>query len=405
MRFAWNLAWRYFRAGGIQTVLTLSGVAVGVTVYIFVSSLIDGLQVSLIDRVIGNISQVTIEPLDQDPQPMRENGAKVLSQVLKSGLREQKLSDWQLVLEAVDSDPSIEAASPLVTVSGFAIKGQQTKAITFRGVDPSRYVRILDLKGRMKEGALDVSGQRCVIGIELAEDLGVGIGSPIRTRSAKDVEMVYTVAGIFDAGVSEVNARSFYVSIPNAQRAGSLIGYISAIETKIGKVFDANIVADRLAAKTGLKVTSWMRQNKEFLTGLQGQSGSSNMIKTFVMVAVGFGIASVLAVTVIQRSREIGILKSMGARTGQVISTFVLLGLMVGLIGSAAGVLIGSGLSLSVGGTPDDYRLGKAIFPILITPSLIAQAVLTSVVMGVLAAIAPARRAAKVDPVEVIRYG
>lgn len=405
MRFAWHLAWRYFRAGGVQTVLTLSGVAVGVSVYIFVSSLIDGLQVSLIDRVIGNISQVTIEPQDRDPKPLTASEGRVLAQVLRSGLRESKMADWRQVVAAVDAEPGITAVSPTVTVGGFAIKGQQTKPITFRGIVPERYKAIIDLPGRMKEGVYDVSGQRCLIGIDLAKDLGVGVGSIIRTRSAKNVELDYTVAGIFDSGVAEVNARSFYVSLPNAQRAGDLVGYINVIETKIADVFQANAVADRLAAKTGLKAESWMRQNKEFLAGLQGQSGSSNMIKTFVMVAVAFGIASVLAVTVVQRSREIGILKSMGARTGQIIWTFVLLGLFVGLIGSSVGVAAGSGLSLAVGGSPDDYRLGKAIFPILITPSLIAQAVSTSVVMGVLAAIAPARRAAKVNPVEVIRYG
>jgi len=405
VRFAWHLAWRYFRAGGVQTVLTLSGVAVGVSVYIFVSSLIDGLQVSLIDRVIGNISQVTIEPQDRDPKPLTASEGRVLAQVLRSGLRESKMADWRQVVAAVDAEPGITAVSPTVTVGGFAIKGQQTKPITFRGIVPERYKAIIDLPGRMKEGVYDVSGQRCLIGIDLAKDLGVGVGSIIRTRSAKNVELDYTVAGIFDSGVAEVNARSFYVSLPNAQRAGDLVGYINVIETKIADVFQANAVADRLAAKTGLKAESWMRQNKEFLAGLQGQSGSSNMIKTFVMVAVAFGIASVLAVTVVQRSREIGILKSMGARTGQIIWTFVLLGLFVGLIGSSVGVAAGSGLSLAVGGSPDDYRLGKAIFPILITPSLIAQAVSTSVVMGVLAAIAPARRAAKVNPVEVIRYG
>lgn len=405
MRFAFYLAWRYFRAGGIQSILTLSGVAVGVSVYIFVSSLIDGLQISLIDRVIGNISQVTIEPLERDPKPLPAGDGRVLATVLKSGLRESKMADWRQVVAAVDAEPGVTAVSPTVTVGGFAIKGLQTKAITFRGIIPERYKKIIDLPGRMKEGVYDVSGQRCLIGVDLAKDLGVGVGSVIRTRSAKNVELDYTVAGIFDSGVAEVNARSFYVSLANAQRAGDLVGYINVIETKIADVFQANAVADRLAAKTGLKAESWMRQNKEFLAGLQGQAGSSNMIKTFVMIAVAFGIASVLAVTVVQRSREIGILKSMGARTGQIIWTFVMLGLFVGLIGSAIGVAVGSGLSLAIGGTPDDYRLGKVTFPILITPALIAQAVLTSVAMGVLAAIAPARRAAKVDPVEVIRYG
>lgn len=406
MKFSWYLAIRYFRSGGVQTVLTVTGVAVGVSVFIFISALIDGLQVNLIDRVIGSISHVTIDPEESDPvAPETLNGNTVFGTVAKTGMRERKIGDWQSVMGSVERDPQVIAVSPLVTVSGFVTKGQQVRPITFRGIDPERYVAILDLANRMVEGVLDVSGQRCVIGVDLAEDLGVGVGSIIRTTSAEGVSTQYVVAGIFDVGVSMVNQQSFFVSIPNAQRAGDLVGFVSAIETKVSDVFTADVAANRISRAVGLPTRSWMEENRDFLVGLRGQSGSSNMIKLFVMVSVAFGIASVLAITVVQRSREIGILKSMGTRTSQIVGAFMFLGLLVGAFGSVMGVLFGGGLSLAVGGTGEEFRRGEVLFPIRITASLIVQSVVISMVIGVLAAVAPARRAAQIDPVEVIRYG
>jgi lipoprotein-releasing system permease protein len=245
-----------------------------------------------------------------------------------------------------------------------------------------------------------------VIGAELAKDLGAGLHDKIRTRSGKGRELVFTIAGIFRAGVKEINERSLYLSLTNAQRLLDLVGYLTAVEMKIDDVFQANAIADRLAPKTGLKASSWMRDNKDILAALNGQSGTSLLIKIFVMISVAFGIASVLIVTVVQKSREIGILKSMGARTRSITLIFLLQGLFVGLIGSLVGCVLGSGLVWLILLIPGEGGLAKGkLFPAELELAYLWQAFAVSVLIGMAAGIAPARRAAQLDPVEVIRYG
>jgi lipoprotein-releasing system permease protein len=149
-----------------------------------------------------------------------------------------------------------------------------------------------------------------------------------------------------------------------------------------------------------------MRDNKDILAALNGQEGTSLLIKIFVMVSVAFGIASVLIVTVVQKSREIGILKSMGARTRSITLIFLLQGLFVGLIGSLVGCVLGSGLVWLILQIPGEGGLAKGkLFPAELEFAYLWQAFAVSVLIGMLAGIAPARRAAQLDPVEVIRYG
>ena len=410
MSFEWMIAVRYFRADGMQSVLTVMGVAVGVSVFLFITSLIGGLQESLTNQVIGSISQVTLEPKDNDPRTLAElegldeKSEVALTRTAKFGQREAKIGEWKPIVAHLDQDSQLTAVSPVVNGSGFAIRGSQVKPISFRGVDPARANGIIDLKAKMKKGAYDVSGQNCVIGVDLARDLGVGLKDKIRVRSSKSRELTLNISGIFDSGISDVNLRSFFVSLNNAQHLLDLVGYINAIETKVTEVFKADEIADRLAAGTGLKGKSWSRQNKDFLAALQGQSSSKSMIQVFSMVSVAFGIASVLIVTVVQKSREIGILKSMGTRTRSILLIFLLQGLFVGLIGSILGSLMGGGLCQLLAQIPGKGSLGR-LFPIHLLPEYLVQAVVLSVVMGIFAGVAPARRAAKLDPVEVIRYG
>jgi lipoprotein-releasing system permease protein len=411
MSFEWKVATRYFITGGMQSVLTVLGVAVGVTVFVFIASLIGGLQKGLIQRTIGSLSQVTIEPQPNDPKTLADlmtepPGSLSLTRVEKMGQREARIDNWKPLVALLDREPGVTAVSPVVSGAGFAIRGSQTRPITFRGCDAERNSRIIDLQNRMVAGRYDLSGQNCVIGIELAKDLGIGLRGKIRTQSSKNRELTFTVAGIFDAGNADVNRRSFYISLTNAQRLLDLVGYITAIETKVADVFEANTIADRIAAKTGLDVKSWMRQNVELLGALQAQSGSRDMIKAFTMVSVAFGIASVLIVSVVQKSREIGILKSMGARTRSILLIFLFQGLFVGALGSLLGCALGAGLVwliLQIPGT-NPAQAGR-LFPAELEWSYLVQAFVTSVVIGILAGVAPARRAAKLDPVEVIRYG
>ncbi len=411
MSLEWRIALRYFKSAGLQSILMVAGVAVGVTVFVFIASLIGGLQQEIIQNTIGSISQVTLEARDTPPrtpqqlQQVAVPGAAYVTKVEKYGVLEARISNWQPVITQLDRDSALAAVAPTVLGAGFASRGQLTEPVTFHGIIPDRENRIIDLRKDMVAGRLDVSGQHCVIGTELADNLGVGLGDKIITLSSKNRSMTFTVAGIFDAGIVDVNQRSFYVSLTNAQHLLNLVGYISAVETKLHRIFDANSVADHLAASTGLKTRSWMRQNAQLLSALQAQTGSSSMIKAFTMLSVAFGIASVLVVSVVQRSREIGILRSMGLRGRSVTLVFLYQGVVVGAIGSLAGSIMGSLLILGLLQLPGNTGSGTHLFPAQWEFQYVVQASVTAVAVCVLAGIAPARRAAALNPTEVIRYG
>ena len=209
MTFEWMIAVRYFRAGGMQSVLTVLGVSVGVSVFLFIASLIGGVQENLIEQVIGSISQVTLEPLDNDPltieqiTPSDASKELLITKVLKYGQHEAKIGTWQPIIAELDKDADLKVVSPSVSGPGFAIRGDQIKPISFRGVMQDRANGIIDLKQKLVRGEYDISGQNCVIGIDLAKDLGVELKGKIKTRSSKSRELIFNVAGIFDSGQSQ----------------------------------------------------------------------------------------------------------------------------------------------------------------------------------------------------------
>ena len=213
----------------MQSALTIMGVAIGVVVFIFIASLIGGLEKAITNRTIGSISQVTLEPKEKAPRALEEIVSAApdslsISQRDKGNIREAKLDNWEPLVALLDKEPGITIVSPSVSGQGFALRGSLIKPITFRGILPDRSLGIIDLREKLVQGAYDVSGQNCVIGTELAKDLDVGLQDKIRTRSGKGREMTFVIAGIFNTGSKEINQRSFYISLPNGQRLLDLIG-------------------------------------------------------------------------------------------------------------------------------------------------------------------------------------
>jgi len=167
---------------------------------------------------------------------------------------------------------------------------------------------------------------------------------------------------------------------------------------KITDVFDAEYWAQRVKQLTGLHVQSWMESNGQLLNALSSQSMTTQMIRIFVAMSVVFGIASVLAVSVVQRTREIGILRAMGSTQQQILRVFLLQGGLLGLAGSLLGVLVGYSLVQVFNG------FEERLFVIRLEPSMLVSAIVIATAAGVLAAVVPARRAARYDPAVAIRY-
>lgn len=404
MRFPLFVALRFLREGRLQTGLILGGVGVGVAVIVFLSALIGGLQESLIDRTLGSQAHVVVRAPEEMPRPLRVARAGELldDRVERAVLRTGSIDTWMQVRETIARRRGVLAVSPVVGGAAFARAGGVAYAVALQGIEPEAFDRVVGIRDEMVAGRFEVGGGNAVIGVELARDLALGVGDKLRLSTAEvEAPEVLTVAGIFDLGNEDVNRRWVLVSLRQGQTLLELPGRVTALEVKVAEIFEAEAIARGIAGDTGLEARSWMETNAQLLTALRSQASSSMTIQFFVVVAVALGIASVLVVSVVQRSRQIGILKAMGASTGEVVQIFLIQGGIVGLIGSAVGILGGAALAWAFV-TFVRTDAGQPLFPIAIEAPLVLRTALLATATGILAAVAPARRAARLDPARAI---
>jgi lipoprotein-releasing system permease protein len=398
MSFPLVVALRFLREGRAQSLLILAGAGVGVAVLIFLSSLIESLQTSLIKQTLGSQAHVVVRPGEEVSRPVIAlDGDRVMVRSAEQpAQRLRSLPDGPRVKAAVDEVPGVVASAAVVSGAAQASRGQARRAVTLRGIEPADFDRIISLTDRMKEGTAMVQGDGALIGTELAADLGAHVGDRLRLLVDEDHTATVRIQGIFDLGAKDVNLRWVLVPLRQAQALLSVDGGISLIECRVDDIFAANAVAAAIGDRTGLVADSWMTLNAQLMVALQSQGSSSNMIQAFVILAVALGIASVLVVSVVQKKKEIGILRAMGASRSQVNRVFLWQGAIVGVAGSIVGTSLG--LLLLFG-----FRQLPLTFVIESPPSLIARACLIALATGVVSALVPARQAAKLDPAEAIR--
>jgi lipoprotein-releasing system permease protein len=403
--FEWFVSLRFLRAGKTQTLLIFVGVAFGVAVMVFVGALIDGLQANLIRQTLSAQPHVIVRPPERDPRDASaKTDALQALRVEKAVQHTATIDQWQVVEQIVRSVPGVTATAPTVAGSAFVSKGSISRSVALRGVDPTTYIQIIPIDQKIRRGSFRLVGTEAVIGTELAKDLGVSVGDKLRMVSTEGRDEIVSISGVFDIGNKDLNQRWVFVSIRSAQTLLELPGSVSTIEAKVNDVFRADWVASQAAARTGLDADSWMKLNAQLLIALKSQSSSSYMIQFFVMLTVMLGIASVLVVSVVQKSKEIGILKATGTTTRSITKIFMIQGAMVGIVGSLLGSLVGTGLSLLFASLAKNSD-GSPTFPVDLGPTRFALAFGVALTVGLLAAVAPARRAASLDPAKVIRYG
>lgn len=402
MKFELKMAWRFLKSGKTQTFLILLGIIIGVAVQTFLGSLIGGLQQDLVNQTVGNSPHITILGENQTPRPVIVSDHDMTRIITYSGA-EEGITRWREKVNSLDENKDLTVVSPVIDGSGFAIRGSNNQSVILRGVDLNRADRIYNIKDRIVEGQKGISGNSILIGTELANELELEPGDSLQIRNAGEVTDRFIVNGIFDLESGELNKSWIFMS---QQRAGTFLGInnkVSSIELQVKEVFEADKIAVNLNNKIdGIKAENWQKNNQQLLTALQSQSSSSIVIQVFVIIAVTLGIASVLAVSVVQKSRQIGILKAMGATNRSVALVFLLQGAILGVFGSILGSLSGIGLSqlfVNLIRTAD----GDPLFPVQINPLFIMLSIFIATTAGMIAALIPARNSAKLSPIEVIR--
>lgn len=405
--FELRVALRFLREGRMQTVLIIVGVAAGVAVIAYISALISGLQSNTLAKTLGAQAHITLRAPDDLVLPAASlpTGSALLTDTQPRAQRLRSVANWQALVPLLERLPEVAGVSPMVSGSGLALRGEASQAIALMGVDLDRYDRVVGLRSKVVSGTARLSPGEAIVGRELASDLGVRVGDrlTVQTSSAGGtVSDSVRVTALVDLGVKDLNRRTVIVPLRAAQSLLALPGGASQLDLTLKDVWVAQTLARELQTQFPYKIESWQESNAQLVSALNAQSISTSIIRGVVLAVVVLGIASVLVVSVVQKGREIGILRAMGATRGQVLRVFLVQGAVVGALGSVLGLLLAVALiwvfTHFVRGSD-----GMPLFSITLAPAMALQIALIASVCGVLAAVAPARRAAALDPAQAIR--
>ncbi|MBA3053776.1 MAG: ABC transporter permease [Sphingomonadales bacterium] len=396
--YAVKLAIRHLLSHPGQTALLMAGVALGVSVFIFMSALIGGLATLLTLRTVGSIPHIVLEMPDRDPAILSPDGlAQVVLQ--KDLSRRDQIAIWQPVIPIIEKTPNIIAVSPQIRGSAFVERGQTVAPVGVIGVMPGKLSEIADIDAAMVDGSSNLPADGILIGSRLARDLGLRIGQVVRLSSDRGRARSFRIGGIFTLGIASADRQAVYMNFTTARALFDLPTGISRIEIKVAPATDAADIAERLRRSTGLKATAWTEDNSQLFEGLDAQARTGIIIKAFSLVTIIVGISSAMLLSIVRRQSEIGIMRAMGASKGLVISIFVLEGTLIGLVGAIVGAVIAWLALLPLppvtevrsGGLPIDRAQGDFLLAITLTT-----------LAAMLASILPARNAARIDPVEAI---
>ena len=405
--FEWIVAVRFLREGRLQTVFIIAGVAIGVGVIVFMSSLLSGLQSNFIRRVLSTQSHIQLLQPQQISRPLR-NGPdapkeQIEGSIVQPPLQQTKsINQWQTVVNQVRTMDGVKVVSPVASGPMLVVRGSAIRAVTVSGIEPETYFQIVDFSDKILRGTSRLKGADILIGDELSKDLGVNVGDKLHITAATGATSVLTIGGIFDLGNKSANQRNTYTELRTAQSLLDLSGGITSIEVTVQDIYAAETMAQNIAASIGVDADSWIKNSAQLFSAISAQSRANTAIRFFVGLSVAFGIASVLVVSVVQKSREIGILRAMGISRGKILRLFLIQGGLLGFGGALAGSGIGA-LSLVLWQRLARNADGTPLFPMEFDSTMFCIALVLATITGLLAALAPALRAARLDPVEAIR--
>jgi lipoprotein-releasing system permease protein len=400
--FEWIAASRFLREGRMQSISIILGVSIGVGVIIFMSAALAGQQANIIRRVLSAQAHIVLLPPQEIARPLRENDVAEAAIVQRPFQRVRSMDQWQKIIKEVGEMRVVTAVSPMASGPVLAVRGEATRAVSVLGVDPALYFRVIPLPDKIVAGTARLTSEDIVIGIDLASDLGVTVGDKLRITVASGQGATLTISGIVDLGSKGANQRNTYVALHTAQALLGLIGGVSSIDVTVPDIYAAEDIAQAIAAATGVEADSWIKTNAQLYLAISAQVIANSTIRFCVGLAIAFGIAAVLIVSVVQKSKEIGILRAMGASQGQILRVFLLEGAVLGLAGSVFGSALGAGAILAwqtLLKNPD----GTPLFPLEMDPRLFIASAVLATLTGLASAVAPALRGARLDPVVAIR--
>ncbi len=424
MSYELRVSWRHLCSRkshkfiSLITFISVGGVALGVMALIVVIAVMSGFGKNLRDKILGTNSHIVITSF--------ERGG---------------ISDYQRIVEEAKKLDQVQDAAPFILKQVMLTFGQRSSGVVVRGVNPDREGNVSDLRKNMERGRLeDLSDTRestsgkggvkrrgIILGTELSRTLGADVGDVIGILSPSvrmtplgiipNIKMV-EVVGVFKSGMYEYDSNLAFISIESAQKLFNLPGKVTGVEIKVKDIDQAGLAADEINQKLGFPyvVRDWMQMNKNLFSALELEKVTMFIILILIILVAAFNIISTLFMVVMDKAKDIAILKSMGATRGSIMKIFSMQGLIIGLLGTGLGVIAGFTIVPNLNNIVDGI---EKIFDIKVFPSNVYYLdklpdeiqyydsfliIVFSIAICFAASLYPAWRASRLDPVDGLRY-
>jgi lipoprotein-releasing system permease protein len=417
MKYEWFIGLRYLKAKrkqtfiSIITVISIAGVLVGVMALIVVLAVMSGFEKTLKEKILGTQAHLHLLKATQEG-----------------------LDQYQEVTRRVEETKGVASAAPFIISQVMLSSESNVFGVVLKGIDPDRVGRVTELANNLKAGRLeDLKGGKegdppgIILGIELAKHLSVSLNDSIQVISplgtVTPMGMMpkmkrFRVRGIFYSGMYEFDNTMAYVSLESAQKFFSMGDRVTGIEIKTNDIYKVKEIGREIRRKMGFPfwTKDWMEMNRNLFSALRLEKIAMFIILVLIVLVAAFNIISTLIMVVMEKNKDIAILKSMGASSSSILKIFTIEGGVIGVVGTLLGTILGLGAAFNLETitdfaerlfgfkilSSDVYYIDK--LPSQVNPMDVILIVLTAVLISLLATLYPAWRASKLDPAEALRY-
>ncbi len=411
MSIALDVALKHLTSRLRATLVSLGGVVLGVAFFLAVSSLMRGSERDFLKRLIDNSPHITVYDEYRDPevQPaqLRWPGAAVQVQHVKPRAEPRGIRAYRQKLDFIESLPGVRVA-PVLTDSAVLLFAGHQQGVTLSGIVPAKMKTVSTLQEKMVEGSLDTlaaDANGIVLGTGLAQKFNLHLGSTVSVVAAAGSGHALRVVGLFRTGNASYDEGQTFVVLKRAQALLERPNRVNRFVLQLEDASGARAVAAQIEAATGYKSVSWVEASEDILSLLLVRNIIMYSVVSAILVVASFGIYNTLSTIVLEKTRDIAILKSMGFHGRDVRTIFLLEGLIIGCAGSALGLAAGAGLMNVLGkvalrppGVTEIVHL-----PVWWGPEQFALATAFALCSCLAAAYLPARRASRVHPVDILR--
>ena len=411
MKYEWFIGLRYLKAKRKQTFISIAGVMVGVMALIVVLSVMSGFEKTLKEKILGTQAHLVVLKASQDG-----------------------MDHYQEVIKKIGEVTGVLSAAPFIFSQVMLSSGSNVSGVVLKGIDPDQEGRVTELANNLKSGKLQdlkevQTGEPpgIILGAELAKHLStaprdtIQVISPLGTMTPMGMMPKmkrFRVLGIFHSGMYEYDNTMAYISIESAQKFFGMEDQVTGIEIKTADIYNVKEIGTEIRRKLGFPfwTKDWMEMNRNLFSALRLEKIAMFIILVLIVLVAAFNIISTLIMVVMEKNKDIAILKSMGASSKGILKIFMIEGLVIGVVGTTLGALLGllaafnlekiTGFVENLFGfkilASDVYYIDK--LPSQVNPLDVWIITATAILISLLATLYPSWRASKLDPAEALRY-